>query len=49
MTAEELVQRHLGMSIETPEFWAQSCKIVEKKVDVFEASLVELEQQQQQQ
>lgn len=46
MTAEELVQRHLGVSIETPEFWVESCAIVEKKIDAFEASLIELEQQQ---
>lgn len=42
MTAEELVQQHLGVSIEDKSFWARSTAIVERKLDVFEASLGEL-------
>ena len=42
MTAEDLVQQHLGVSIEDKSFWARSTAIVERKLDVFEASLAEL-------
>jgi len=36
MTAEECVQKHLGVSIEDPEFWRGSIRIIEKKIDAFE-------------
>ena len=36
MTAEEVVQKHLGVSIEDPEFWRGSVRIIEKKIDDFE-------------
>jgi oligoendopeptidase F len=42
MTAEELVQKHLGVSIEDPEFWRGSARIIEAKVDALEAVMVEL-------
>ena len=35
-------QEHLGVSIESKEFWARSTAIVERKLDGFEASLTEL-------
>ena len=43
MTAEELVERHLGVSISEPEFWARSVAIVERKLDGFEAALAEVQ------
>jgi oligoendopeptidase F len=42
MTAEELVQKHLGVSIEDPEFWRGSARIIEAKIDALEAVMVEL-------
>jgi oligoendopeptidase F len=36
MTAEDLVEKHLGQDLTTPEFWNQSLNIVEKTVDEFE-------------
>jgi oligoendopeptidase F len=42
MTAEELVQKHLGVSIEDPAFWRGSARIIEAKVDALEAVMVEL-------
>jgi oligoendopeptidase F len=36
MTAEEVVQKHLGVSIEDPEFWRGSIRIIESKIDDFE-------------
>jgi oligoendopeptidase F len=42
MTAEELVQKHLGVSIEDPEFWRGSARIIEAKIDALEAVMEEL-------
>lgn len=36
MTAEELIQSHLGIDIRTPELWRQSLKLVEQKVQRLE-------------
>ena len=42
MPAEEVVSKHLGCSIEEPEFWRGSISIVAKKVDAFEAALTKM-------
>ena len=42
MTAEELVMTHLGVDISEPIFWTQSCAIVGRKLDAFEAAIDEL-------
>lgn len=42
MTAEELVQKHLGVSIEEPEFWRGSIRIIAAKMDALEAVMDEL-------
>ena len=34
MTAEDLVEKHLGVSISEPDFWARSIAIVERKLDL---------------
>jgi oligoendopeptidase F len=39
MTAEDLIQKHLGQDIRQPEFWLGSIGIVEKKVTEFEKML----------
>jgi oligoendopeptidase F len=39
MTAEEVVQKHLGCSIEDPEFWRGSIRIIEHKMDQFENAI----------
>jgi oligoendopeptidase F len=39
MTAEELIQKHLGMDIRKPEFWLESLKVVESKIARFEQLL----------
>jgi oligoendopeptidase F len=39
MTAEELIQKHLGQDIRKPDFWLGSLKIVEKKIEGFEKLL----------
>jgi len=36
MTAEDLIQKHLGQDIRRPEFWLGSLSIVERKVSEFE-------------
>lgn len=36
MTAEDLVQKHLGVDIRKPDFWRDSLRIVENKVTQFE-------------
>uniref|UniRef100_A0A7S1H7V7 Peptidase M3A/M3B catalytic domain-containing protein n=1 Tax=Hemiselmis andersenii TaxID=464988 RepID=A0A7S1H7V7_HEMAN len=36
MTAEEVVDKHLGCSLEDPDFWRGSIRIIEKKIDDFE-------------
>jgi len=36
MTAEELVQKHLGQDISSPQFWLDSIGIVEKSLQQFE-------------
>ena len=36
MTAEEVVQKHLGMDIRQPEFWQQSVDMVSAQIDAFE-------------
>lgn len=36
MSAEDLVQKHLGADIRQPQFWQDSINIVEKKVAAFE-------------
>jgi len=41
MTAEEVVQKHLGTDIEDVEFWRGSIRIIEAKIDAFEAALKE--------
>lgn len=43
MTAEELVQTHLGEDITKPEFWKKSLKIVEEQVSLFEELLAKRE------
>ncbi|KAG5191699.1 oligoendopeptidase F [Tribonema minus] len=42
MTAEELVQKHLGVSIEEPEFWRGSIRIIAAKMDALDAVMDEL-------
>jgi oligoendopeptidase F len=42
MTAEDLVAKHLGVTIAEPAFWEASCAIVDRKVDAFERALDEL-------
>lgn len=39
MMAEEVVQKHLGLSLTSPEFWQQSIDRVKAKVDEFECLL----------
>ncbi|MFN7727972.1 MAG: M3 family oligoendopeptidase [Bdellovibrio sp.] len=39
MTAEDLIQKHLGQDIRKPDFWLGSIGIVEKKVSDFEKLL----------
>lgn len=36
MTAEEVVQKHLGMDIRQPEFWQQSVDMISAQIDAFE-------------
>jgi oligoendopeptidase F len=36
MTAEDLIQKHLGMDIRQPKFWLDSLDMVEKKIEQFE-------------
>ncbi|MGF1704161.1 M3 family oligoendopeptidase [Photobacterium makurazakiensis] len=42
MTAEEVVEKHLGMDIKQPEFWQQSIDMVAKQVDELEQRLTQL-------
>ncbi|PSW21504.1 oligoendopeptidase F [Photobacterium sanctipauli] len=42
MTAEEVVQKHLGMDIREPEFWQQSIEMVSRQIDEFEALVSKL-------
>ncbi|MGF1729924.1 M3 family oligoendopeptidase [Photobacterium kasasachensis] len=44
MTAEEVVQKHLGMNIRQPEFWQQSVDMVSAQIDAFE-QLIEADRQ----
>lgn len=44
MTAEDLVQKHLNMNLEEPEFWEQCFGILENYVTQFEAVVAELKQ-----
>src|SRR5262249_34696007 len=37
MTAEELIQKHLGLDIRKPDLWRQSLKLVDEKVSRLEA------------
>jgi len=39
MSAEDVVQKHLGCSIEDPDFWRGSIRIIERKMDQFEAQI----------
>jgi oligoendopeptidase F len=39
MSAEEVVQKHLACSIEDPEFWRGSIRIIEQKMDQFEREI----------
>ncbi|WP_087024820.1 M3 family oligoendopeptidase [Thaumasiovibrio subtropicus] len=39
MSAEEVVQKHLGMDIRKPEFWQQSMDLIRKDVEAFERLL----------
>lgn len=41
MSAEEVVQKHLGADIEGVEFWRGSIRIIEAKIDAFEQALKE--------
>eukprot|EP00854_Cymbomonas_tetramitiformis_P000681 gene681-1136_t len=41
MSAEDVVAKHLGTNIEDVEFWRGSIRIIEAKIDAFEAALVE--------
>ena len=41
--AEDIAQVHLGASLETPEFWTATITHLEKRVDVFEELLNEIE------
>lgn len=41
MTAEDLVEKHLGENLRTVEFWLKALDVVEKKVTRFEALLAE--------
>lgn len=36
MTAEEVVQKHLGEDIRKPEFWKKSINVINEKIDAFE-------------
>lgn len=36
LRAEDLVRKHLGQDLESPEFWRQSLKVVEQKIRRFE-------------
>lgn len=36
MSAEDLIQKHLGMDIRQPKFWFDSLDMVEKKIEQFE-------------
>lgn len=36
MTAEELVQKHLGEDIRKPEFWRKSIAVINRKIEEFE-------------
>lgn len=38
----QVVAKHLKVSIEDEEFWRGSIRIVERKLDAFEAALVKL-------
>lgn len=42
MSAEEVVAKHLKTSIEETSFWRGSIRIVERKLDAFEAALEKL-------
>ncbi|MGF1723990.1 M3 family oligoendopeptidase [Photobacterium nomapromontoriensis] len=42
MTAEEVVEKHLGMNIRQPEFWQQSIDMVSKQIDEFDVLLNKL-------
>ncbi|MGR5145716.1 M3 family oligoendopeptidase [Photobacterium alginatilyticum] len=44
MTAEEVVQKHLGIDIRQPEFWQQSVDMVSAQIDAFE-QLIEASRQ----
>ena len=37
MTAEDLVEKHLGMKLDQPEFWLQCFEILEGYIEKFEA------------
>jgi len=39
MSAEAVVQKHLGCSIEDPEFWRGSIRIIDRKMDQFEKEI----------
>lgn len=39
MTAEEVVQKHLNLSIEDPEFWRGSIRIIQKQIQAFEEQI----------
>lgn len=39
MTAEEVVEKHLGMDIRQPEFWQQSVDMVAKQIDEFASEI----------
>lgn len=36
MTAEDLIQKHLGEDIRQPEFWQKAIDLVKKKIELFE-------------